>query len=314
MSRSAKKPVMDTITLVALAATCLWLSPAVGRAHASTRTITCGPERTIGQAIKTLKPGDALLVSGTCDENVVLGQEVDRITLDGQGTATINGDPTTFGVAVRGRGITIRGFTIVGGLQGIAVLDGGSAVIDGNTIQDAVMNGITVFRNSTANITNNTIQHNPSSGIQLQHSSSAQIGFSGPPSNRVSAPNTIQNNGGAGIQILRASSAQIFSNTIQNNGSHGVTVDRNAQAEIAACSINGNVGDGIRGMRNAGIDIGTDATGATPQFDDDTNTGTNGGFGVRCMIGGFVDGRLGALIGTAGGKGFAESCVDSTAP
>jgi hypothetical protein len=34
------------------------------------------------------------------------------------------------------------------------------------------------------------------------------------------------------------------------------------------------------------VDIGTDATGATPQFDDDTNVGTNGGFGVRCVIAG----------------------------
>jgi hypothetical protein len=124
----------------------------------------------------------------------------------------------------------------------------------------------------------------------------------------------IQNNGAQGIQVYRGSSAQIFSNTIQNNGSHGVIVDRNAQAEIAACIITGNVGDGIRGMRNAGLDIGTDATGETPLFDDDTNTGINGGFGVRCMIDGFVDGRLGALIGTLGGKSFAEGCTDSVVP
>ena len=84
--------------------------------------------------------------------------------------------------------------------------------------------------------------------------------------------------------MYRGSSAQIFSNTIQNNGSHGVFVDRNAQAEIGACIITGNAGDGILGMRNAGLDIGTDATGATPNFDDDTNTGTNGGFGVRCLF------------------------------
>lgn len=310
MPRSTKMRAMKTLTLV-LAATFLGLGPSMGRAQADNHALTCGPEKTIGQAIKTLKPGDTLLVSGTCDENVVLGQEVDRITLDGHGTASINGESSGFTVTVRGRGITIRGFTITGGLQGIAVLDGGSAVIDGNTIRDATMNGITVFRNSTANIINNTILHNPSSGIQLQHSSSAQIGFAGPPTNRVSAPNTIQDNGGPGIQVLRGSSAQIFSNTIQNNGSHGVVVDRNAQAEIGACTITGNAGDGIRGMRNAGVDIGTDATGATPQFDDDTNTGTNGGFGVRCMIDGFVDGRLGALTGTLGGKSFTEACTDS---
>lgn len=310
MAQPTRIRVMKALTL-ALAVVFVSLSPSPGRAQSDKHTLTCGPEKTIGRAIKTLKPGDTLLVTGTCNENIVLGQEVDRITLDGQGTAAINADPSVFGVTVRGRGITIRGFTITGGFQGIAVLDGGSAVIDGNTIQYAAFNGITVFRNSTASIINNTIQHNPSSGIQLQHSSSAQIGFTGPPSNRVSAPNTIQNNGAPGIQILRTSSAQIFSNTIQNNGSHGISVDRNAQAEVSACTITGNAGDGVRGMRNAGVDLGTDATGATPRFDDDTNTGTNAGFGVRCMIGGFVDGRLGTLTGTSGGKSFAESCVDS---
>jgi len=59
------------------------------------------------------------------------------------------------------------------------------------------------------------------------------------------------------------------------------------------------------------VDIGTDATGATPQFEDDTNTGSNGGFGVRCMVDGFVDGRLGTLTGTLGGKSFTEACTDS---
>jgi len=312
MSRSTKTRATN-ITLV-LAAIFLCVSPSVGRAHGDKHTLTCGPEKTIGRAIKTLKPGDTLLVSGMCNENVDLGEDVNGITLDGQGTAAVHGDSDGFTFTVTGRGITIRGFTITGGLQGIAVLDGGSAVIDRNTIQDTGMNGITVFRNSTALIINNTIQNNPSSGIQLQADSSARIGFTGPPTNRVSAPNTIQNNGGPGIQVLRASAAQIFTNTIQNNGSHGVVVDRNAQAEIGACNITGNVGDGIRGMRNAGVDIGTDATGATPQFDDDTNTGTNGGFGVRCMIDGFVDGRLGTLTGTLGGKSFAESCTDSVIP
>jgi len=304
---------MNTITLV-LAATFLWPSASVGRAQANTHTVTCGPEKTIGQAIKTLKPGDILLVSGTCNENLAIGQEVQRITLDGQGTAAINGDSSANAVTVTGRGITIRGFVITGGApQAISVADGGSAVIDGNTIQYAGRNGIAVFRNSSADIINNTIQNNPLAGIAIQSNSSARVGWVGPPNNRVSAPNTIQNNGAQGIQVYRGSSAQIFSNTIQNNGSDGVIVDRNAQAEIAACTITGNAGDGIRGIRNAGVDIGTDATGATPQFDDNTNTGTNGGYGVRCTIDGFVDGRLGTLTGTLGGKFFGEACTDSVA-
>ena len=299
----------------AIAAVFFSLSPCVAWAQSGTHTLTCGPQKTIGQAIKTLKPGDTLLVSGTCNENLLLGQEVDRITLDGQGTATINGDSSAHAITILGRGITIRGFVVTGGSpQAISVTDGGSAVIDGNTIQNAARNGITVFRNSSADIINNTIQNNPLAGIAVQSNSSARIGWLGPPNNRVSMPNTIQNNGAQGIQVYRGSSAQIFSNTIQNNGSHGIIVDRNAQAEIAACTITGNVGDGIRGMRNSGLDIGTDATGETPQFDDDTNTGTNGGFGVRCMIDGFVDGRLGTLTGTLGGKSFSEACTDSVQP
>lgn len=299
------------ITFV-LAAVFLWLSPIVGLAS---DTLTCDPKTTIGEAIKKLEPGETLFVSGNCDENVDVGEEVHDITLDGQGTATINGDSSVNTVTVTGRGVTIRGFTITGGFEGIAVLDGGSAVIEGNTIHNAARNGITVFRNSTAHIINNTIQDNASSGIQLQHSSSARIGFKGRPFfDRVTAPNTIQNNGASGIQVLRGASAQIFTNTIQNNGSHGVVVDRNSQAEVAACVITGNAMDGIRATRNAGVDIGTDATGATPEFEDDTNTGTNGRFGVRCMIDGFVDGLLGTLTGTNGGQFFEEGCTDSVLP
>lgn len=297
---------------LAVAAGCLWPVSSAGHGHSDAHFLVCGQHRTIGEAVKTLKPGDTLRVSGTCDENLTLDQDIQRITLDGQGSATINGAATGNTITVTGLGITIRGFTITGGAQGIAVLDGGSAVIDGNTIENAAMNGITVFRNATAQIINNTIQNNTSSGIQVQASSVGRIGFTGPPSARVSMPNLIQGNGATGIQVLRASAAQIFSNTIQNNGGHGVLVDRNAQAEIGACLITGNTGDGIRGTRNAGLDIGTDASGATPQFDDDTNTGTNGGFGVRCMVAGYMDGRLGKLTGAAGGKGAStEGCVDS---
>ncbi len=306
---------MKGFTLVLAGMFLLPSSASVGLAESGTHTLTCGPERTIGQALKTLKAGDTLLVSGTCNENLVVGEEFHGITLDGQGRAAINGDSSANAVTVTGNGITIRGVVISGGApQALAVQDGGTAVVDGNTIQFAARNGIVVFRGSSANIVNNTIQNNGVAGIAIQQTSTARIGWSGPPNNRVSAPNTIQNNGAEGVQVYRGSSAQIFSNTIQNNSGHGVFVDRNSQAEIAACTITGNAGDGIRGMRGAGVETGTDATGATPQFDDNTNTGTNGGYGVRCTIGGFVDGRLGTLTGALGGKFFAESCVDSLVP
>ena len=284
-----------------------------GQGQSGQHTLTCGPEKTIGNALKTLQPGDTLLVSGTCKENLVVGPEIQRITLDGQGTAVIEGDNTASAVTISGRGITFRGFKVIGGApQGVGVLDGGAAILDGNTIEFADRNGIAIFRNSYADILNNTVQNNPVAGIAIQYDSSARVGWFGPPNARVSAPNTIQNNGGAGLQITRGSSAQIFNNQILNNASDAVVIDRNAQAEVGANLIAGNGRDAIRVMRNSGVDIGTDVNGSTPTFDDDTNTGTNAGFAVNCSIGGFVDGRFGSLAGLLGLKRFAEGCIDSS--
>jgi len=313
MPRSTGMRVVIRTGLV-LAGVLLFLRPSMGHGDPDRHTLTCGRDKTIAEAVRKLKPGDTLAVSGTCNENLQLGEEVERITLDGQGIAAITADTGANAITVTGRAITIRGFTITGGAQGIAVLDGGSAVIDGNTIQNAARNGIAVFRNASADIINNTIQNNPIAGIAIQSNSSARIGWQGPPNQRISHPNIIQDNGAQGIQVYRGSSAQIFTNTIRNNVSHGVIVDRQSQAEVGACLITGNGGDGIRGMRNASLDLGTDVNGSTPQFDDDTNTGTNAGFGVRCMIAGFVDGRIGTLTGTAGFKSFSEGCVDSSMP
>ena len=304
---------------IVLAAVLLWPNTPVrsyervqDQSPGRTHTLTCGGERTLAKAIKSLKPGDTLLVSGDCHENLVIGQEVHRVTLDGQGTASLTGDSTATTLTILGTGITIRGFIISGGNpQAINVQDGGTAVIDGNTIQNADRNGIGVFRSSTADIVNNTIQDNGLAGITVQSSSSARIGWVGPPNNRVKAPNTIQGNGTQGIQVFRGSSAQIFANSILNNLSHGVFVERSAQAEIAGNLISGNGGDGIRGQKNSSVEIGTDDTGSTPAFDDDTNSGVNKQYGVRCMLGGFVDGVLGALTGGLGPKSVTEGCLDS---
>jgi parallel beta-helix repeat protein len=281
-------------------------------------TLVCGGDKTISEFAKTLAPGATLVVIGTCNENVVLGPEVNGITLDGLGAATIHGGPSTNQttvVTVTGRGITIKGFTITGGGQhGISVQDGGFAEINGNVIQGAARNGIVVFRNSTARIINNTIEGNPNGGINVGHTSSALIGFTGPPGRRVRAGNLIQNSsGGPGVQVVRDSHAQIFANTIQNNR-EGVLVERNAQVEVAACVITGNAQNAIRAAKNAGVDLGEDSTGSTSTFDDDVSKGTNGGFAVGCAIDGFVYGALGGLTGALGDKQFDGTCTDGVVP
>ena len=100
------------------------------------------------------------------------------MTLDGQGSASIHGpNHGAATITVLGRNITIQGFIITGGRQGFSVLRGGSALIDGNTIQESSGIGIIVLQNGHARIVNNTIQLNPNAGISVQENSFARIGF-----------------------------------------------------------------------------------------------------------------------------------------
>ena len=85
----------------------------------------------MGSILDRLKPGDAVLVHGTCRENILIQPELQRITLDGQGKATIKAaDARRPAIQVLGREVTIKGFTVTGGSFGIAINRGETLVID----------------------------------------------------------------------------------------------------------------------------------------------------------------------------------------
>ncbi len=148
----------------------------VGSAHAAlapaTVMVDCDAGGKIQTALNAAQSGDTILAHGVCNENVSVRDELARITIDGQGSATIHGpNAGAASITILGRNITIKGFTITGGRQGIIVLRGGSALIDGNTIQESSGQGIFVIQNGHARIVNNTIQFNPGGGISLQENS-----------------------------------------------------------------------------------------------------------------------------------------------
>src|SRR5688572_23538168 len=57
---------------------------------AATITVDCNNGGAIEAALRKLRPGDALLVQGTCRENVLIQSEINGIAIDGQGRATIS--------------------------------------------------------------------------------------------------------------------------------------------------------------------------------------------------------------------------------
>ena len=279
----------------------LWLLPSVAEAQA----VNCD-EASLQAAINAAGTGATLLVSGTCNENVVIREEKNRITVDGQGMATINGpDASDHTVTVRGRGITIRRFTISGGRNGVQVIRGGTATIEGNIIQNTGNNGINVSQHSSARIINNTVQNNPNNdGVTVNENSEARIGFLSP-ADAVASPNTITMNGRHGIGVFRSSNARIVGNTISSNTEDGIRVARASHADIASNTIEGNSGDGIFVSQNSGVNLGSDTGTTIFDLPNDTTVGSeNGGFGIRCAINSYGDGRQGTLNGTMGAKSF----------
>ena len=80
-----KHEMIITIRSIFLMFFCFWLLPSV--AGAETRRHACGSHhgQTLQRAIDRLDAGDTLIVSGTCNENVLIRNEKQRITIDGAG-------------------------------------------------------------------------------------------------------------------------------------------------------------------------------------------------------------------------------------
>lgn len=279
--------------------------------NAATISVDCDAGNTITAALGNVKPGDTVLVSGTCKEQVSIAPEIVRITLDGQKNATIQ-HPGGSGVSPhalynRGKEIIIKGFTVTGGQDGIHLSGPASAVIDGNLVTKNSGRGIHIDKGSVARILNTTVEQSGGIGIDITGASYAYIGVFIP---RVPAlaPNTIRNNGGPGINIERTSGAWIVGNTISNNKESGIAAHRNSQADVIANVINGNGDDAITVSYNSGVNFDSEPRKDGPN----KTTQNNGGAGIKCSVGGYVDGPLGTLAGAKGAKEFDKTCVDRT--
>ncbi len=284
-------------------------------ASGATRSVDCDAGNSIADALAALKAGDTLLVRGTCVENVEIngdGGQFDGVTLNGLGTATINGpDPARDTLRlVNVRGITVGGLRITGGRDGIHVRWSSMVFILGNIIEETGRNGIQLTRESDAHIAGSAIRNNPRNGIEVQDSR-VRVGHSldEPPQ---PSPNLIQGNGGHGIVVSRGSVARIGGNVIQNSRQNGILVEKVSQADIASNIIQDNAQNGIQVTQNSGVNLGADTGSGLEQS---PNSGRpNGQYGIAASLGAYADGRLGSLTGAQGQKSFTSGANDSLLP
>jgi len=285
------------------------------RGDGATVSVDCS-SASLQAGVDKAKPGDTVLVSGTCSENLVIPEHVQKITLDGQGKATISGtDKAKDTILIYGKGITIKGFTIMGGRDGIQILMGGTALVDGNTIEKVGRFGVYVTQHSSARIVNNTIQNNGQFGIAVSGGAFAYIGFLGylDLMDKNTSPNVVQGNGRAGIHVHRTSYARIAGNTISNNKLNGIEVEGVSHAQIGGNTINANGEDGIHISENSSVNLGS-GKGTRILDIHNSTTAVNKGFGISCSEGGSANGSLGSLNGAKGAKDFDNSCADRMRP
>jgi parallel beta-helix repeat protein len=275
--------------------------------------VDCGTRGAIGLALSQLRPGDVLLVRGTCRENVLIPSESNGITIDGQGKATISApDARQPAIQILGREVIIKGFTVIGGFFGIAVNRGATAVIENNIIESAAHSGVEVSQNSFGRVVNNTIRRNRQNGILVLGSASVHIGVLRS-DDQLPKPNIIQENDGDGIHVIRASTARIIGNTVSGNRGSGLAVRQTSHADVAGNVFNENGRYGIHVIGNSGVNL---ADSDMRLFErPNTTTTPNGLVGIRCELGAYLDGAIGSLMGKSGIKDISDSsCIDRSIP
>jgi len=278
-------------------------------AAAAVMNVSC-PGQKLQDAVNLAQEGDTIFVHGTCTENITIGWDKLNLTLDGQGSGGIGAPNQNLpAIIVLARQAIIRGLTITGGLDGIQVVRGTSAIINGNTIDGAARYGIVLTQNANGFIVNNQIRNCPAVGLVVADSSYASIGILAT-TDTVAQPNDIHGNG-VGILVGRAS-ARIVGNQVSNNATDGIQVSKNGQADIADNQIDGNGANGIWVGKNSGADLGY-FTGSSPLDLPNYSVAPNGGMGVLCTTGGYVGGQLGTLAGSDKKKpaSFSKDCVDA---
>lgn len=290
-------------------------------AAAATLPVDCDAGTTVTAVLARAKPGDELVVSGTCRENVLIPSTLHGITIRGAEKATIVGgpDPTRAVILVLGREIVIRNLRLTGGRNGINVLRSGTVRVDGVTIEDSGATriagsglGINIGQHAFAAVIRTTIRNNWNVGILVHENSSARIGFVD--AANIIGGNTIADNG-IGILVNSTSQARVIGTMIVGNKREGIRVEEISHVGFADNVIEGNGDNGITVTRTAGAIVEISALGALILTPNRTRPeAMNLGFGMACSLGGYVSGSLGTLDGVKGKTAITSGCTNAVTP
>ena len=268
-----------------------------GSGGGATHNVDCTAGETIQSKVDAAQPGDTIMISGTCNEAVVVNK--DGITLDGGGSAVVDAmdfDAPT--ISINGyQNVTIKGLTVQNGLSGVRLAESAVAWLEdvtaiGNRFKSGYEsgNGIVAYTSSTVLLTGAVVANdNAAHGIAA--GSASTVGVLGNyvvEGNRLPIVSvTASGNGGRGIEIqgnsvLVAFSAYAEYATVhaKNNGGAGIVVSLGASVSLysgTTVEATGNGGGGLELSESASAGFygwGAVSRGVTGVFNN------NGGVGI----------------------------------
>lgn len=193
----------------------------------------------INAALKLLvqSASNTVTVSGTCNENVTI-QGFDRLTLISTSGATINdasGGQNPVLDIEDSRRVTLQGFTVNGGLDGIICANASVCYLTSNTIQSSLgQEGIAVSSGSKAFLTNNTVRNNGTRGLTVNQGSQV-----------FSTTDSFEGNSDTGVVANTSAFFTCSNSSIANNGNGGILITDHSALRLISCSASANAGNGV---------------------------------------------------------------------
>ena len=189
---------------------------------AENRPVHCDHGESLATALEKATPGETIQVSGTCQEAVTIS--TDRITLDGGGSAIIDGRGAEAVTADGVRGVTLTGFTVRHGLNGVVAKGGAHLQLTSVTLQHNLVSGLRVDGHSSVELRDCTTHNNGVHGLEVDRASEVDI----------TGTFRSQGNGVFGISVLNTSSIVFAHATVHStHNTLGIAVGLNSGASIA---------------------------------------------------------------------------------
>jgi hypothetical protein len=248
-------------------------------AQAATYNVNCSKDEHIGKALRVLASANqgpnTINVTGVCKGNFVI-RSMDRLTLiTKNGAALTDRSGGTLPVVdiEDSQKVTLQGFAINGGAQGVLCSTASLCYLTGNTIQGPGGFGINVIKGSRAFLESNVIE-DWFRGAFID--SAGQV---------FSSNDVFQRNEGSALVILTAAYFESLNSKFDNNG---VGIDAGGALTLRGGTVSGNSSDGIRLLSGKAVFLGPTITG-------------NGGVGVHLEDGAFGGFLAASITGNLSG-------------